>query len=58
MFSAGVTEVLSLVANGLSDREIAAQLVVSPHTVHRHVANIRIRSAAARAPQRSPRRLA
>ena len=41
MFSAGVTEVLSLVANGLSDREIATQLVVSPHTVHRHVANIR-----------------
>ena len=41
MFSAGVTEVLSLVADGLSDREIAAQLVVSPHTVHRHVANIR-----------------
>jgi len=41
MFSAGVTEVLSRVANGLSDREIAAQLVVSPHTVHRHVANIR-----------------
>ena len=38
MFSAGVTEVLSLVADGLSDREIATQLVVSPHTVHRHVA--------------------
>jgi pimeloyl-ACP methyl ester carboxylesterase/DNA-binding CsgD family transcriptional regulator len=34
-------EVLSLVAQGLNDREIAAQLVVSPHTVHRHVANIR-----------------
>ena len=34
-------EVLKLVANGLSDREIAGQLVVSPHTVHRHVANIR-----------------
>jgi pimeloyl-ACP methyl ester carboxylesterase/DNA-binding CsgD family transcriptional regulator len=34
-------EVLALVANGLSDREIAAQLVVSSHTVHRHVANIR-----------------
>jgi DNA-binding NarL/FixJ family response regulator len=29
------------VAHGLSDREIAEQLVVSPHTVHRHVANIR-----------------
>jgi ATP/maltotriose-dependent transcriptional regulator MalT len=34
-------EVLTLVANGLSDREIAEQLIVSPHTVHRHVANIR-----------------
>jgi pimeloyl-ACP methyl ester carboxylesterase/DNA-binding CsgD family transcriptional regulator len=34
-------EVLSLVARGLNDREIAEQLVVSPHTVHRHVANIR-----------------
>ena len=33
--------VLALVANGLSDREIAQQLVVSEHTVHRHVANIR-----------------
>ena len=34
-------EVLALVARGLNDREIAEQLVVSPHTVHRHVANIR-----------------
>jgi pimeloyl-ACP methyl ester carboxylesterase/DNA-binding CsgD family transcriptional regulator len=34
-------EVLQLVANGLSDREIAEQLILSPHTVHRHVANIR-----------------
>ena len=34
-------EVLALVASGLSDREIAEQLVLSPHTVHRHVANIR-----------------
>ena len=34
-------EVLALVAEGLSDREIAEQLVLSPHTVHRHVANIR-----------------
>jgi pimeloyl-ACP methyl ester carboxylesterase/DNA-binding CsgD family transcriptional regulator len=34
-------EVLTLVAAGLSDQEIADQLVVSYHTVHRHVANIR-----------------
>jgi ATP/maltotriose-dependent transcriptional regulator MalT len=34
-------EVLALVARGLSDQEIAQQLVVSQHTVHRHVANIR-----------------
>jgi DNA-binding NarL/FixJ family response regulator len=34
-------EVLRLVAEGLCDREIAKRLVLSPHTVHRHVANIR-----------------
>jgi pimeloyl-ACP methyl ester carboxylesterase/DNA-binding CsgD family transcriptional regulator len=34
-------EVLRLVAAGLSDDEIAERLVLSPHTVHRHVANIR-----------------
>jgi pimeloyl-ACP methyl ester carboxylesterase/DNA-binding CsgD family transcriptional regulator len=39
--SAREAEVLRLVAEGLSDAEIAARLIVSPHTVHRHVANIR-----------------
>ncbi len=34
------TEVLRLVASGLSNREIAASLVLSEHTVHRHMANI------------------
>jgi pimeloyl-ACP methyl ester carboxylesterase/DNA-binding CsgD family transcriptional regulator len=34
-------EVLRLIAEGLSDADIAARLIVSPHTVHRHVANIR-----------------
>jgi pimeloyl-ACP methyl ester carboxylesterase/DNA-binding CsgD family transcriptional regulator len=33
-------EVLGLVAQGLSDPQIAERLVISPHTVHRHVANI------------------
>jgi pimeloyl-ACP methyl ester carboxylesterase/DNA-binding CsgD family transcriptional regulator len=41
MLSARERQVLTLVAQGLNEREIAAQLVVSPHTVHRHVANIR-----------------
>jgi pimeloyl-ACP methyl ester carboxylesterase/DNA-binding CsgD family transcriptional regulator len=41
LLSAREREVLALVATGLNDREIAAQLVLSPHTVHRHVANIR-----------------
>ena len=39
--SAREREVLRLVADGLSDAEIGARLVLSPHTVHRHVANIR-----------------
>ena len=34
-------EILRLVARGQSDAEIAEQLFLSPHTVHRHVANIR-----------------
>jgi ATP/maltotriose-dependent transcriptional regulator MalT len=43
-FPAGLTgrevEVLRLVANGKSNREIAAKLVISEHTVARHVSNI------------------
>jgi pimeloyl-ACP methyl ester carboxylesterase/DNA-binding CsgD family transcriptional regulator len=34
-------DVLRLVASGLNDAQIADALVLSPHTVHRHVANIR-----------------
>jgi len=33
-------EVLGLVAQGMSNQEIAATLVLSEHTVHRHVANV------------------
>lgn len=33
-------EVLRLVAEGLADQDIAGRLVISQHTVHRHVANI------------------
>jgi DNA-binding NarL/FixJ family response regulator len=39
--SAREVEVLRLIAEGLADAAIAERLVVSPHTVHRHVANIR-----------------
>jgi pimeloyl-ACP methyl ester carboxylesterase/DNA-binding CsgD family transcriptional regulator len=38
--SAREREVLALVAAGLNDAQIAQRLVISPHTVHRHVANI------------------
>lgn len=34
-------DVLRLAAQGHTDGEIASRLVVSPHTVHRHMANIR-----------------
>ena len=33
-------QVLALLAEGLTNRQIAARLVVSEHTVHRHVTNI------------------
>jgi DNA-binding CsgD family transcriptional regulator len=43
--AAGLTQrelqVLRLVADGLSNQQIAASLYVSEHTVHRHLANIR-----------------
>lgn len=41
LLSAREREVLTRIARGLSDREIAEDLVLSTHTVHRHVANIR-----------------
>jgi DNA-binding NarL/FixJ family response regulator len=36
-------DVLRLVAEGLSNRQVAERLVVSEHTVHRHLANIYVR---------------
>jgi DNA-binding NarL/FixJ family response regulator len=36
-------DILRLVAQGLTDAQIAARLFLSPHTVHRHIANIRTR---------------
>ena len=38
--SAREREVLGLVAQGMTNQEIAAALVLSEHTVHRHVANL------------------
>lgn len=35
------TDILRLVAQGLGDTQIAARLFLSPHTIHRHIANIR-----------------
>jgi pimeloyl-ACP methyl ester carboxylesterase/DNA-binding CsgD family transcriptional regulator len=43
VLTAREAEVLRLVAEGLSDSSIAQRLVLSAHTVHRHVANIRTR---------------
>jgi DNA-binding NarL/FixJ family response regulator len=36
-------DILRLVAGGLGDAQIAERLFLSVHTVHRHVANIRIK---------------
>jgi pimeloyl-ACP methyl ester carboxylesterase/DNA-binding CsgD family transcriptional regulator len=36
-------EILRLVADGLTNPQIAERLIVSTHTVHRHVANIRLK---------------
>lgn len=39
--SARELDVLRLVAQGCSDAQIAERLFLSPHTVHRHIANVR-----------------
>jgi DNA-binding NarL/FixJ family response regulator len=36
-------EVLALIADGLTDAQIAQRLVISEHTVHRHVSNILVK---------------
>jgi DNA-binding NarL/FixJ family response regulator len=36
-------EIAALIANGLSNKAIAAQLVISPATVARHVANLMLK---------------
>jgi pimeloyl-ACP methyl ester carboxylesterase/DNA-binding CsgD family transcriptional regulator len=41
LLSSREKQVLSLVAEGMTERDIATRLIVSPHTVHRHMANIR-----------------
>jgi DNA-binding NarL/FixJ family response regulator len=40
VLSARESEVLRLVAEGLSNKQIATRLTLSEHTVHRHVANV------------------
>lgn len=40
-------EVLRLIASGLSEREVADRLFISPHTAHRHLSNIRLKLGAA-----------
>lgn len=39
-------EVLRLVAKGMSEREVADKLSISPHTAHRHLSNIRLKLSA------------
>ncbi|HEY7729746.1 MAG TPA: LuxR C-terminal-related transcriptional regulator [Gaiellaceae bacterium] len=43
VLSARESEILGLVAEGLSNKQIAARLTLSEHTVHRHVANILVK---------------
>jgi len=43
LLSARESEVLRHIADGLSNKEIAARLTLSEHTVHRHVANILVK---------------
>ena len=51
-------EVLSLLAEGLTNRQIAERFVLSEHTVHRHVGSILRKLGVRRAPPRPPTRSA
>jgi DNA-binding NarL/FixJ family response regulator len=44
-------EVLRLLAEGLSNQEIAARLYLSPRTVERHVANLSVKTGVERRAQ-------
>src|SRR5262249_53494084 len=43
VLTARESEILGLVAQGLSNKQIASRLTLSEHTVHRHVANILVK---------------
>jgi ATP/maltotriose-dependent transcriptional regulator MalT len=49
-------EVLRLVAQGFNDRDIASRLFLSPHTVHRHISNILLKTHQPTRAARSPGR--
>ena len=52
ILTARQVEVLALVAAGKANREIAAELVVSEHTVRRHLQNIFHKIGVSRGPRR------
>ena len=51
LVTAREAEVLGLVADGLTNREIAAQMFLSPRTVEKHVANLLVKTGLRRRAQ-------